>query len=832
MENRSNPPTEFLLTMLFFVGAIVASVVAVGRGQDGKAHQNVMMTFWQLHVDQASLQRDILQIRAGLLTNYDPLVGSVVNLHRDVEALKHLIDAANLDDSQSLRKHIGELNNSIDAEEQSVEEFKTRNALLVNSYRIFVHLLTTGFASEPAIDEPGHDSLDGLGNLMMRFADEPKADLASRLRLKFSALMRADDERYHALSRHGQMILITRPMVDAALAGVQESAVPQLIKHIEQTYVEAYVRADMFANKAKIVLAVIAFALCGLVAILLGRLRARSQRLAEQLAFEKAAGLAKGRLANAEPDGFDEAMQAALAIFSAFFKARIGLRIVDRCSDDQVELYEHTENNHPSPKAIWQTALQHLRQGDRVETALPAFFVADEDGTESGHIAILAALPGKLPLIAVCLVIYDQPAPQLTKVHKAQLRAAIDVMTDAVRLNWTRRDRAALEQRLEHAKRLEAIGTLAGGIAHEFNNCIGALLGYGEMLRQSMRRRSKASTYAREIVGICHRAMTTVDQILSFSRKRNRDGRPFDLYQVVADCAANLRISLSPDFEIDLVTKEDRFVIRGHPVEVQQIVTNLCRNASEAMPQDRRCIVRLERHETGVVKALSHGELPIGSHAKLSVQDRGPGIPPHLLAHLFEPFFTTKGHRGGTGLGLAVVHGSVSALSAQIDVKTGLGQGTRFDVYFPLVEDCPMPMEVFFQEEAIPRGHGELVAIIDADEERRTDCEDCVAAFGYEPVGFRAAADVLEWCQNLGQPEFLLVDLATCSDEDCCRLKNALADVPIVLIGENGKDDARGDDVVLRPLDVRSFAELLHNKLEPKSGPFGKDDDLPQTERL
>lgn len=829
MENRSNPKTEFLLIILFFVGAIVASVVAVGRGPDGRAHQSVMTTFWQLHVDQASLQRDMLQIRAGLLANYDPLVGSVVNLHRDVETLERLVATANLDLAGSLRAQFSELRTNIDAEERYVEEFKTRNALLVNSSRIFVHLMAPAPAAGSTIDEPGRVGLDGLASLMMRFTEEPKADRAASLKLKFVALLRADDDRSHALSRHGQMILMARPLVDASLAGVQKSSVPQLIQRIEQTYVDAYVRADRFANLAKIVLALIAFTLCGLVAVLLARLRGRSQRLAEQLAFETAAGFARVGLANAEPDAFDEALRAALATFSAFFKARVALQIMDRDEDGSGEIYTHGEDGCNAGVAAWQDNIQFLRQAGSDDTGSPGFLVVDEGVAGHGQIVITAAMPGDMAMIAGCILTYPHAAPRLTKRLKAQMHTAMDVMTDAIRLNWMRRDRTVLEQRLEHAKRLEAIGTLAGGIAHEFNNYIGALLGYGEMLRQSMRRRSRSYAYAAEIVGICHRAMVTVEQILSFSRRRDRDRRPFDLRQQVEDVIGNLRVSLSAHFDLDLCVQGDRFVIRGHPVEVKQIVTNLCRNAFEAMPPDRRCAVKLERYDTCVAESLSHGELAPGSYASLSVQDRGPGIPSNLLTHLFEPFFTTKGHLGGTGLGLSVVHGSAAALSAPINVKSSAGHGTRFNVFFPLVDDSPVPLDAFFPESVIPLGHGELIAIVYADEERRTELEDCIASFGYEPIGFSGIAEALDRFRELDPPQLLLVDHASGPSEESGCISASLANVPVMFIGDDNADHTTGVDLVLWPLDPRRLMRTIRKKL----GEMSVDGTVPsQMDRL
>ncbi len=201
-------------------------------------------------------------------------------------------------------------------------------------------------------------------------------------------------------------------------------------------------------NQAKFILAMIAFTLCGLVGALLARLRARSQRLAEQLAFETAAGLAKVELANAEPDSFDNALRAALATFSAFFKAGVALQIVDQDRDGQERFTVTTNTLTRSAKPTRHNGLKFPRRAGDDETGVPAFVVTGEEIAECGQIAITTTMPGNSRMIAGCILTYPHAAPKLTEALKAQLHAALDVMTDALRLNLTRRDQVRTEQRL------------------------------------------------------------------------------------------------------------------------------------------------------------------------------------------------------------------------------------------------------------------------------------------------------------------------------------------------------------------------------------------------
>ncbi|MGO6694929.1 DAHL domain-containing protein [Rhizobium johnstonii] len=815
MAARSNPPTDFILIFVFFVGSIIATIIAAAHGRDNRTHQSVLMTFRQLHVDQASLQRDVLQIRAGLLTNYDTLVSSVVALHRDLDDLRRLVEKSNMFEDVAMNQQIELLRGNIQSEEESVEEFKTRNALLHNSYRIFGHLLSADPELAVGYRRPFTDRFGDLARLMLQFVDEPNSELAVSLRLRLFALMRAPDELSHSLSRHGQMVLISRPMVDAALTGVQRSLVPDIIRQFEQSYLDAYMQANRYSNAAKLALAAIALSLCGLVAGLLARLRKRSKLLSSQLEFETVASRIKARLASSEPHEFSRAICAALSGFAGHFGADdFALSIVDIRSANEEELFEGMRGASLRGDRLTARIIMHLPFVRSKEGAQSYLLLAEE--TEPiRKFAIGCTLDGaaERPRVAVLLLAFENSEQEITEQLAPQMQSIMGIITDAIRLNEARKDRLALESRLVHSRRLEAVGTLAGGVAHEFNNCLGAVIGYGEMLRQSLRRRSKAFKYAEEIMATCHRALFITSEILSFSRKRETGTLPFDFQQAVTESIAEFSVTLPSGSSIEFNTVDTLLAVRGHPLDVQQILTNLCKNAFEASSSVKICTVVLDKFEPTTRISLSHGELSPGSYARLSVADEGPGIPHHLFDHIFEPFFTTKSHRGGTGLGLAAVHGSVVALSGQINVHAVRDHGTRFDIYVPLVAETPVPLTEFFPDSVVPRGCGELLLILDADEQRRTDCEDRIAAFGYEPIGFSTIDEVLAWIDVAGSPDLLIISLDESEMEECSLLKSNLRTTPLLFIGDRQRDYGGRNDVFLRPFDNQLLSELLRAKI-------------------
>jgi signal transduction histidine kinase len=238
-----------------------------------------------------------------------------------------------------------------------------------------------------------------------------------------------------------------------------------------------------------------------------------------------------------------------------------------------------------------------------------------------------------------------------------------------------------LERQLLHRERIATIGTLAGGVAHEFNNILTPILLYSQLALRDTPADSPRARDLERIVSAAHRARTLITRILTFSRAMDSHGvTVFSLQPTVEEALALLRAIVPTNIEIVLDSQEQEMPLSGDPSLVHQVVINLGTNAYQAMRRmGGRLLIRLR----SVAAAPGHAEA--GRAAMLEVSDTGHGIDPSVIAHVFEPFFTTRDVGEGTGLGLSVVHGIVTSMGGTITVESVIGAGTTFRVYFPMV---------------------------------------------------------------------------------------------------------------------------------------------------
>jgi PAS domain S-box-containing protein len=271
-------------------------------------------------------------------------------------------------------------------------------------------------------------------------------------------------------------------------------------------------------------------------------------------------------------------------------------------------------------------------------------------------------------------------------------------------------DRKRLEERLRQSQRLEALGTLAGGTAHDVNNLLTAIMGYTELCFDEVPPDSRAHRHLGEVVKASERARDVVRQILTFSRRSPFEKRPVDLGEVVGEALKLMRASLPATVAI----REDLSgagKTLGDPSQIHQVVVNLCTNAAHAMRgRDGLLDVRVDRLELNAAQAARLGELGSGSYARIRVQDNGHGIPAEVRDRIFDPFFTTKNQGEGTGMGLSVVHGIVKGHRGTIRVSSEHGQGTTFEVYLPGIE---MNGAQAHDVSELPPSRGERILVVD-----------------------------------------------------------------------------------------------------------------------
>ena len=247
-------------------------------------------------------------------------------------------------------------------------------------------------------------------------------------------------------------------------------------------------------------------------------------------------------------------------------------------------------------------------------------------------------------------------------------------------------ERRALEGQYLQAQKMEAIGLLAGGVAHDFNNMLTAILGYCELLLADLDLSDPRHADIAEIQKAGVSAAGLTRQLLAFSRKEIIQPALLDLNAILTGMEGMLRRLIREDIEVVLGLGSGLGSVMGDRGQVEQIVMNLAVNARDAMPTGGRLLIETANVELDEHYARVHLAAEPGSYVRLSVSDTGTGIPPEVRARLFEPFFTTKQRGHGTGLGLATVHGIVTRRGGVVNVYSEVGQGTAFKIYFPRCE--------------------------------------------------------------------------------------------------------------------------------------------------
>ena len=323
------------------------------------------------------------------------------------------------------------------------------------------------------------------------------------------------------------------------------------------------------------------------------------------------------------------------------------------------------------------------------------------------------------------------------------MRLAGDAVANAIEREFLERDRAKLTARLERARRMQMVGLLASGIAHNFNNIIAAILGYSEMVEPQLARGTKSAQHIDEIRRAAERGRDLVDNILTFGRRTDARVRPVQVRTLLEEAASLLRASLPSGVELGLEDVPIDVAVSGEPAQLQQVILNLCTNAAQAMEGSGCIRVTAKQEELAAPLQMSDGELSPGRYVCIAVSDNGRGFDERVARRMFEPFFTTR--LAGTGLGLATVREIVRDHDGAINVQSEPGHGSRFEVWLPATAAGSIAV---VGPAMLPLGRGETVLIVESERDRLLRDEEELAALGYEPVGFERPADALAACRS------------------------------------------------------------------------------------
>jgi len=320
-------------------------------------------------------------------------------------------------------------------------------------------------------------------------------------------------------------------------------------------------------------------------------------------------------------------------------------------------------------------------------------------------------------------------------------------------------ERRELEHRLRHAQKLEAIGRLAGGVAHEFNNSATAILGYSSLVIDQAQDNQQLRHYAEEIHKAGQRAASVTRQLLAFSRQQILQPTMLSLNEVVADIEKMLRGLIGED--IRLLTTLDPYlgVVKADSGEMEQVIINLVLNARDAMPDGGVMHIETSNVEVDHVFAAENPDMAPGPHVRLRVTDTGIGLDKQTAAHIFEPFFTTKPVGQGTGLGLSTVYGTVKRSGGGILVFSEPGRGATFEIYLPRLEQALVKPAILFPRRK-PDGGSETILIVEDDSSLRWLTVQILTQFGYTVLEAGDGSQALALAEErAGNIDILLTDV-------------------------------------------------------------------------
>ncbi|MDA3791934.1 MAG: response regulator [Desulfobacula sp.] len=382
-----------------------------------------------------------------------------------------------------------------------------------------------------------------------------------------------------------------------------------------------------------------------------------------------------------------------------------------------------------------------------------------------------------------------------------------------------------LESRLQQAQKMESIGTLAGGIAHDFNNILSPIVGYTEMLLEDVSEDSPFKNSLNQIYTSALRAQSLVKQILTFSRQESSELMLMKMQPIVKEALKLIRSTIPTTIDIKQDIYSDCGVIKADPTQIHQIVMNLTTNAYHAMEETGGELkVSLKEIELGEYDIITPDMTP-GVYACLTVADTGVGMDKSLTDKIFDPFFTTKALGKGTGMGLSVVHGIVTAMGGAIYVYSEHGEGTRFNVYLP-VEKSLSEKKITHSTAPI-RGGTEHILFVD-DEELILQMEKLMLErLGYQVTSRTSSLEALEAFQKKPDKfDMVITDMAMpnmSGDKLSVELTKRRPDIPELLctgFSEKMSEEKAASlgikGFLLKPIIMKDLAHKIREVLDKK----------------
>ncbi len=400
--------------------------------------------------------------------------------------------------------------------------------------------------------------------------------------------------------------------------------------------------------------------------------------------------------------------------------------------------------------------------------------------------------------------------------------STVEDITERKRLE---KEQAVVETQLRQAQKLEALGTLAGGVAHDFNNILSIIIGYAELAKMDAQPDSRLWKKLQQILDAGARAKELVTQILAFSRRSEHQKLPIQLSIIIKESMKMLRPSLPSTIEIK-TDLESKSAVLADPTQMHQVLMNLCTNAAHAMRERGGILVVGLRDRTLTEEDIQATDsLKPGVYVQLSVKDSGQGIDPKIIDLIFDPFFTTKGLGEGTGLGLSVVHGIVKSHGGSIKVKSTVGEGAVFTVLIPVMQSADQEKKEKIAQ-TFSAGN-ERILVVDDEPALAEMVEMMLEKLGYEAVSCTSGMEALKIFTNQSEDksfDLVVTDMTMprLTGEDLTReISKLRPEVPVILMtGFSEKIDAERaksmgiKGFLLKPVILTELAAMIRKIID------------------
>lgn len=380
-----------------------------------------------------------------------------------------------------------------------------------------------------------------------------------------------------------------------------------------------------------------------------------------------------------------------------------------------------------------------------------------------------------------------------------------------------------MEEWAQQQDRLAAVGQMASGIAHDFNNLLTVVIGTAQLMDiQPDMSEADIRTNLKSIFNQGHRASQLIRQVLDFTRQRETQHDPMDLVPFLKETIKLLDRTIPETVQITTDLGEGSYIVKANLTQLQQVVTNLCVNARDALPDGGELKISLRRRKIEPEEPPPLPEIHPGDWALLTVSDTGTGMPPEIMGHIFDPFYTTKEAGKGTGLGLAQVYGIVKQHDGEIDVESVPGAGTTFTVYLPITtEEEALSKESTFQN---LKGNDETILVVEDEPDVLDMTKRILERLNYRVFTANNGKEALEVCdQHQGQIALVLTDVVMpeMGGIELLRvIRERNPSLPVVIMTGYSPQNAEGNPILEqiagymeKPLVLEQIAQIIYHAL-------------------